>query len=160
MAMARVKTTTVATMKFRVNVNQGDIDNGECRIATCCMEKVAVTRALKKEFNIPDEDVHHLHVKVDAGHIKVNDGGHHWEATTPKIAKASLIKFDRKKSVEPHSYIVTATRGNKIAPMTAERRKQINLARAKRSAEGKPDREYKDITIRKRIVGYDLGLRG
>lgn len=155
--MPTVRTKTVTTMKVRVNVNQGDIDNGECRIATRCMHKVAVTRALKKEFNVADEDVRHLHVKVDAGHIKFNHGGHHWESPTPKIAKASLIKFDRKKPVEPHSYVLTAIRGNKIAPMTVERKKQINLARAKRAAEGRPDRGYSDITIRKRIVGFDLG---
>lgn len=154
---ARVKTTTVATMKFRVNVNQGDIENGECRVATRCMEKVAVTRALKKEFSIPDDKVRDLHVRVDAGHIRFNYGGHHWDAPTPKIAKASLIKFDRKKSVEPHSYVVSAIRKDKISPMTEDRKRQINIARAKRASEGKPDRAYRDITIRQRIVGYDLG---
>jgi hypothetical protein len=121
------------------------------------MEKVANVRALQKHLQLSDDELHRLHVRVDAGHIKFNYDDHHWEASTPKIAKTSLIKFDRNHLVHPHSYSVVATRKEKIIRMTAERQNQINIARAARIEAGQPDRPYGDLTIRKRIVGYDLG---
>jgi hypothetical protein len=153
--MVKRRKKTVETLKLDVRVIKDDISNGECRRATRCMEKVAIARSLSKAF--PDESPQKFHVRVDAGHIRFNVDGYRWQADTPKIAKAALIKFDHKLSVLPHNYTIVATRGGKITPMTAERQKQINMARAERIKQGRPDASYKDLTLRQRIIGFDLG---
>ncbi|MGY3278160.1 hypothetical protein [Bradyrhizobium sp. S3.7.6] len=151
--MKTIKTKTIHTMKVQVGVTSIDINDGECRVATLCMEKVAIARALKTMF--PNEPAHKLHVRVDAGHIKFNIAGYHWRADTPAAAKKALIDFDRNVEVRPHKYTFTATRLGKVQPMSRDRQIQINVARDRRKAEGKPDKIY-NAAIRKRIVGYDL----
>lgn len=152
------KIKTVETLKFRVSTTQQDISDGECRLATKCMEKVAIARTLKKHLGLSDDETRRLHVRVDAGHITFNHAGSRWKADTPKVAKTELIKFDNPKRthlVKPHSFTVIATRKGKVEPMTAERQKQIRIARAKRVREGRPDKSYSDrLTLRHRIVGF------
>jgi hypothetical protein len=73
--MVKMKTTTVMTLKFPVEVRQEYIDEGECRKASLCMQKVAVTEALGYQLGLSANDLHKLHVRVDAGHIKFNYDG-------------------------------------------------------------------------------------
>jgi hypothetical protein len=150
------KIKTVETLKFRVHTTQQDISDGECRLATKCMEKVAIARTLQKHLNLSDDETRRLHVRVDAGHVTFNHAGSKWQADTPRVAKDALIKFDiGKHHVRPHSYTVSATKKGKVRPMTEERQKQIRVARAKRVREGRPDRPYSDrVTLRHRIVGF------
>src|SRR5262245_30451076 len=107
--MLKLRTTKSVYFTFPVHTSKADIEEGECRLASHCMEKLAVTRALKREF--PGES--NFHVRVDAGYIKFNVQGYRWKGETPRIAKASLIAFDMRKPVDPHSYRVRAERRNK-----------------------------------------------
>lgn len=157
MVKVRTKTKLMASVKLPVSVLQRDIDEGKCGLATKCMEKLAITRALIEHLNIKPEKVHLLHVRVDAGHINFNYDGYHWTADTPRTARNALIKFDRDKtSVGPHRYTIVAHRMSKIVKMTEERKQQINAARAQRVREGRPDKEYRDPTMHRRVVGYAL----
>jgi len=149
-----MQTTTkkIETFRFRVNVNQSDIDAGECRLASQCMEKVAIARTLMNEHRGRSDA--ELRVRVDGGHIRFNLRGCYWKADTPKVAKAALIRFDHKQPVEPHSYIVEARNVGKIKPIARERQDQVNAARRARIRAGQPDKVYQRLTLRKRIVGF------
>ena len=152
------KTKTIETLKFRVTTTLQDIADGECGLATKCMEKVAIARTLKKHLGLSEDEVRRLHVRVDAGHVTFNHAGSRWQADTPRVASSALIRFDNPKTkhtVKPHSFTVLATRKGKVEPMTADRQKQIRVARAKRAQEGRPDKTYSDrVTLRHRIVGF------
>jgi hypothetical protein len=63
--MARTQTKMIEIMKFDVNTTQADIDNGECRLANRCMEKVAIGRALGVETKGDAS-----HVRVDANQVR------------------------------------------------------------------------------------------
>lgn len=151
--MKTIKTKTVHTMRVAVSVTKSDIVDGECRIASLCMQKMAIARAVQSMF--PNEPAHKLHVRVDGGHIKFNVAGYRWKGDTPAAAKKALIDFDREVEVRPHKYTFTATRKGKVVAMPRERQIQINVARDKRKAEGRPDKTY-NASVRKRIVGFDL----
>jgi hypothetical protein len=138
----------VHTFKLKVSVSQADIEEGECRKPSRCMEKLAVERALEKMF--PNARGSH-HVKVHAGATFFNVSGYRWMCVQHRIAKAALIQFDMKRTVSPHSYTLEAQRKSKIQATTSERRKQINAARHARIAAGRPDKSY---TMHDRVVGY------
>lgn len=141
----------IETIEFGVHVRQKHIEEGKCRLASKCMEKLANAEALIALF--PNE-TGNFHVRVDAGHIRFNADGYRWIASTPKIAKYNLIEFDRKRPVSPHSYKVTAQKMSKIVPISRERQAQINEARRRRSAAGIPDKKYTKQTLRQRVVGF------
>jgi hypothetical protein len=158
----RINTKTVETVNLHVRVITRDIREGLCGLPGRCMEKVAIERALR-EINPKGGD---HKVRIDAGIIKFNLSGFRWTAPPPKTAKRALIQFDkeekaRKKAaklgidfvskVEPHQYRIEAIKGDKIKPMTVERQKQINEARRRRIAEGRPDKPV--YNLHKRIVG-------
>jgi hypothetical protein len=151
---ATVKTTTrrIETFKFKVDVTQADIENGECRMATRCMEKVAIARTLMTEFRGKSDA--ELRVRIDAGHIKFNLRGCRWIADTPKIAAHSLQKFDRKELVKPHSFVVVARKTATIKKVARDRQDQVNAARRARIRAGQPDKVYTRKTLRKRVVGF------
>jgi hypothetical protein len=156
-----MRTRELVTMKIKVSTLQRDIDEGMCGVATRCMEKLAVTRALIDQLGIKSDKVPRLHVRVDGGHIRFNYNGHRWDADTPRAARNALIKFDQdKRLVTPHKYVVHATKGPKVQKMTEDRMEQINEARARRVREGRPDKVYSDPTIHRRVVGYALDERG
>jgi hypothetical protein len=152
-----MKTKMITTMRVKVQVTPEDIKNSECRLPSRCMEKVAITRALKHQFKLSDRALGKLHLRVDAGHIKYNLNGRRCMAPTPKITKTALIDFDRKRTVKPHVFTFEAVQGDKVVPMTVERMQQINEARKARIKAGKPDKIYESDRIRQRIVGHDLG---
>jgi len=148
----KTNTRKVETFKFKVDVTQADIDNGKCRLAMQCMEKVAIARTLMNQYHGKNDA--ELRVRVDAGHIRFNLRGQRWVADTPKVARTSLIRFDEKKPVGPHSYFVSARRVGAIVKRSRERQDQINAARRVRIRAGLPDKVYARNTLRKRIVGY------
>jgi len=141
---------TIETLEFEVDTRQEHIDEGKCRLAHRCMEKLAIASALMVLF--PEETNHH--VRIDAGHIKFNVDGWRWIANTPKIASRALIDFDHKRPVKPHRYRVSAQRTTKIKPNPHERQDQINAARRRRIAAGVPDKNYTAQSLRKRIIGF------
>lgn len=157
-ALIRKRVRKITTLKVKVHTRQSDIDNGVCKLANKCMEKLAVSRALSEQLNLSPDEITKLHVRVDGGHIRFNYDAWRWVADTPIVAKDALIRFDRdKNAVKPHSYTITARQTTRVAPMTAERRNQINQARNRRIREGRPDRVYSVPTIRERIVGFAEG---
>lgn len=142
----------IEVLKFGVDVSQSDIDQGACQEPRRCMEKVAIARTLMQQHpRLSDAD---LRVRVDAGHVRFNLHGFRWVGDTPVVARRALIRFDAKKKVEPHSFILTARRTSKIKPQSAERKTQINAARRARIKAGQPDKVYTRHTLRKRVVGY------
>lgn len=158
----RTRTKKIEQVAFKVNVLAKDISEGLCGLPGKCMEKIAIERVLRAKD--PKGGDHH--VRIDAGTVKFNLFGYRWRGIPPKIAKRSLIQFDkeekarrkaRKKGeeftskVQPHEYRLEAQKTTKIVPFTAERMKQVNAARNRRAAEGRPDR--KDYNLRKRVVG-------
>jgi hypothetical protein len=148
----KTKTRKVEFFTFKVDVTQADIETGECRLMSRCMQKVAIARTLMNEHGAKSDA--ELRVRVDAGHIRFNLHGYHCLADTPKIAKINLIRFDRGEPVSPHSYVVHARKIAKIATRSRERQDQINAARRARIRAGRPDKIYDRKTLRKRVVGY------
>jgi hypothetical protein len=156
--MVRQRSKVITTLKIRVETTQEDIDEGECKLITKCMEKIAIARALKEQLHLKDEEVSKLHVRVDGGHIRFNYKGYRWVANTPAKAKNALIRFDRDKSlVRPHTFTFVAARTTKVIPMTDERRAQINMAREDRARRGQPDKVYTAPSVHERVVGYAEG---
>lgn len=148
--MVKRSRKTIETLEFDVETRQEHIEEGKCRLAHRCMEKLAIACVLMELF--PGEESHH--VRIDAGHIKFNADGWRWIANTPRIASKALIDFDHKRPVKPHSFTVTATRTTKIKPNPRQRQDQINTARRKRIAAGVPDKTYEAQSLRKRIIGF------
>jgi len=156
------KAKLAETIRFRVTVTERDIREGECGLANRCMEKVAIERSLRDMD--PKSGDHRT--RVDAGHIRFNFFGYKFEADTPKIAKSSLIQFDKEEKargraerdgiefiskVRPHSYMVEATRLYKLKKISPERQEEITRARQARAAAGFKPKRY---TLHKRVVGF------
>ena len=155
----KVQTKVVETVKLKVEVIQRDIDEGICGSTSKCMEKVSIERALRKKD--PRGGDHK--VRIDAGIVKFALRGYRWRGITPKVAKRSLIAFDKEAKarakaekagvkhisrVKPHSYWLEAERLTKIVPFTKERMAQVNEARNRRAAEGRPDKKRYDLHTR------------
>ena len=142
---------SVKVFSFLVRTRQQHIEEGKCRLVHKCMEKLAIEEALQQIF--PHEHDSHR-VRVDGGHISFNAAGYRHRADTPRIATASLIKFDQRKPVAPHQYTVTAYRTTRIQQHSSERQTEINKARRERVAAGSPDKRYERQTLHKRVVGF------
>jgi hypothetical protein len=148
--MLRRKRKTVEQIEFDVETRQEHIEEGKCRLAHRCMQKLAIAEVLMKLF--PDQTNHH--VRITAGHIRFNADGWRWIANTPRVASRALIEFDHRRPVKPHRYTVTAQRTTRILLNPRERQDQINKARRKRIAAGIPDKTYAEQSLRKRIIGF------
>ena len=98
-------------------------------------------------------------MKVDGGKVRFIYDGYRWRAPTPMVAKDALILFDKKKRhlIKPHRYKLKAERGSKVLPLTRERKDQINEARQRRLAEGRPDKVHDAKTVHQRVVGLAMG---
>jgi len=158
----KVSTKVVETISLKVDVIQRDIEEGKCGLISMCMEKVSIERALRK---IDPKGGDHK-VRIDAGIVKFNLNGYRWRGITPKVAKRSLIQFDKEgkardkaakagikfiSRVKPHSYRMEAERLTKIVPFTRERMEQVYEARERRKIEGRPDKKKYDLHYR--VVG-------
>jgi hypothetical protein len=150
-------------MEFMVDTTQEDIDGGVCRLPHKCMERVAITRALWRHFHALSEN---NHVRIDAASIRFNHNGYRWEGMTPKTPKYFLILFDlafdkygnkipeKYAKVVPHRYKVIAQRLRKLVRNSPDRQRQINDARRARIEAGIPDKSYRQMTMKERIVGH------
>ena len=96
------------------------------------------------------------HVRVDCGHIKLNYGGWRYIANTPRTVKRSLMLFDAKRYDEVYirEYSLRFERTTKILPYTSKRKKQIDLARERRIAEGRDNYPQPPVSLRKRVEGF------
>jgi hypothetical protein len=152
----------VEYLKYSCDVKQRFIDDAECRIASKCMIKVANELALRAL----DPTVAHHYSRVVAQVLTFNFKGFHYKALLPTKAYRALIKWDGEEkarkiaeragekfrsAVQPFTFRVVAERGMKVRKFDEARREQINAARNRRAAEGRPDK--RTYTLRKRIVG-------
>lgn len=155
---------TVETIKLRIKVQHRDIEGGKCCLVAKCMEKVSIERALR---DLDPKGGDHK-VRVDAGVVKFNLRGHHWHGILPKMPKVKLVQFDKERKarmkaerqglkfvskVEPHQYTLEAQKGSAIVPFTRERQEQVNEARRRRVAAGKPDKHRYDLRYRVEGLG-------
>lgn len=153
--MPRKRGEVPKILRLDIQVTQEDIDNGVCQLARLCMEKVAIARTLMAR-GMAKSDAE-ARVYVDAGHVRFNAWGWRWKGDTPKVPKASLIRYDRigASAVRPHSYTLVMHRTTKIVKVSPQRQEQINSARRARIVAGNPDKIYGGhYTLAKRVVGY------
>jgi hypothetical protein len=158
------RTKIIETLGFRVHVQQRDIEEGKCMLVSRCMHKIAIERALRK-LDLQGGD---HKVRIDAGDLKFNFQGHRYHGHVPRAAKVSLKQFDKEQKareraerqgvkfvskVQPHSYRVEAVKGAEIQKFTPERQEQINEARRRRAAEGRPDKRTYDLRYRVEGLG-------
>ena len=141
----------VMVFNFTVHTQQRHIDEGECRKANRCMEKLAIQDALGRLF--PSDEGRHR-VRIDGGHIRFNAAGYRHVADTPRIATYNLIRFDHHRPVAPHSYKVRAIRTTRVIVHSSDRQASINKARRERVAAGIRDKTYSRMTLHKRVVGF------
>ena len=94
------------------------------------------------------------HVRVDAGHVRINYQGWRYIADAPRHVKRSLMLFDKKLYEQVHirAYTLRFRRTTKIVAIPRERQDQINAARKERAAAGYADRRYPNL--RKRVEGF------
>jgi hypothetical protein len=157
-----MKSKTVETITFPVKVIQSDITQGKCGLISRCMHKVAIERALR----LKDPRGGDHKVRIDGGNFRFTLRGHKWRGMTPVKVKQTLIVFDKERkkrekaerdglpfasAVTPHSYRLEAVRGEKVQAFTRERMDQVNAARNRRKAEGRPDKTKYDL--RHRVEG-------
>jgi hypothetical protein len=162
--MMTLRKKTIDTASFAVSVSKRDIEEGKCGLSSKCMHKVAIERALR---SLDPKGGDHR-TKVDGGKIRFNLNGYRYEAMPPKIVKTTLIKYDQERKarakaeraglkfeskVNPVKYRIEATRKSKIEPFTRERQEQINEARRRRAAAGKPDEKRYDLRFRVEGMG-------
>lgn len=160
----KLRSKTIETIAISVDVRQRDINEGKCGLKAHCMHKVAIERTLR---NIDPKGGDHR-VRVDNGHVIFNLRGHHWRGDLPKRAGQNLLQFDHERNarakaerngvefvskVVPHSYRLEMERRGAIKPLTRERQEQINEARRKRIAAGKPDKKKYDLRYRVEGLG-------
>lgn len=162
--MIRKATKTIETLTFPVRVQQRDIDNGKCMLISVCMHKIAIERALRERD--PKGGDHK--VRIDGSLCKFNFQGHRYQAIVPRVAKQNLLQFDHERNararaernntkfvskVRPHNYRLEGQKGTKIQPFTRERQEQVNEARRRRVAAGKPDKRKYDLRYRVEGLG-------
>jgi hypothetical protein len=122
--------------------------NGQCN-PTDCWHYVAIST---KMISIDPGAKHH--VRVDAGHIRLNYRGWRYVADTPRHVKRSLMLFDRGfyEQVHVREYSLRFHRTTKIVKISKERQEQITEALAKRCAVF--GRQEKAHNLRARVEGF------
>lgn len=121
----------------------------------CCPSKCWHYVAINKLMEQFEPGVKH-HVRVDAGHIKLNYQGWRYIANTPRTVKRSLMLFDLKRYDEVHirEYSLRFQRTTKIIPFSKERKAQIYAARDRRIEEGRDYYPRPAVSLRKRVEGF------
>lgn len=124
--------------------------NGFCSPGKC-WHFVAISKLLER---LEPGAIHH--VRVDAGHVKLNYRGWRYVADTPRHVKRSLMLFDKKRYDEVYirQYSLRFRRTTKIEPYTKERKAQIDAARERRIAEGRDHYPPPPVSLRKRVEGF------
>jgi hypothetical protein len=160
----KIKAKTVETIKVTGKVIQRDLIEGKCGLISKCPARIALERTLR---NLDPKGGDHR-VKIDGGNVSFNLQGYRWRGLAPKELKRPLIQYDKERvareraerlerqfesKVKPFTFTVEAHKGAKILPFTRERQEQINEARRKRVAEGKPDNRKYDLRYRVEGLG-------
>jgi hypothetical protein len=102
---------------------------------------------------ILDAYPHAQNIWVDAAQIRIKlDNVIHY-AATPKHCWLAVLAYDTSREgeaapVEPFSFNLKVREARRSVPASRERKDQINAARNKRAAEGRPDRVYRRIAGR------------
>lgn len=124
--------------------------NGFCEPGKC-WHFVAINKLMEQ---IEPGEKHH--VRIDAGHVKLNYRGWRYVANTPRHVKISLMLFDKRKfdDVYIRQYSLRFQRTTKITPYSEERQAQIYAAREKRVAEGRDNYARPVTSLRKRVEGF------
>jgi hypothetical protein len=126
--------------RVKISGTQADIDEGKCGDPNKCMIKLAIRRAIKCP---------HGYINVKANRISITRRPDYRErAFLSDIAARNMVLFDKDKSaVKPFVFWAEFQRHTNIVKRDRE---QVNAARRKRRAEGRPDKTY---SLAKRIVG-------
>lgn len=128
-----------------IQITQHDIDEGKCRDPNKCMIKIAVARAI---------DVPHGYIKVDATGVSVTRRTTYREkAFLPHNALINMLRFDQKQEVKPFRFKLIFHKTSKVYKASEHRKAQVNAARAKRKAEGRPDKTY---NLHQRVAGIAI----
>ena len=128
-----------------ISVTQHDIDEGKCKNPNKCMIKLAVARAI----NIP-----HGYIKVDATGISITRRNDYREKSfLSHNAIVNMLRFDQNKEVRPFRFKAVFHKTSKVYKASDHRQKQVNAARKKRIAEGRPDKKY---NLHQRIAGVAI----
>ena len=145
---AGTKTFVLEILPDREDLEEAIAANGQCDPKNC-WHRVAITKKMQ-DFGVDTN----YHVRIDAGHIKLNYKGYRYVADTPLHVKRSLMLFDDDKYdlVRIRKYRLKFRRTTKIVETTPERREQINDNRRRREREGRPDRT--DYNLRARVAGF------
>ena len=95
------------------------------------------------------------HVRVDAGHIKLNYQGWRYIADTPGHVKRSLMLFDKGlyEDLRTRTYSLRFRRTTKIVPLSAAQLRQKNATRLEGIARGNATYRKK-YNLRTRIEGF------
>jgi hypothetical protein len=141
---------SMAVMPERKYLDAAIEDNGFCEPSKC-WHKLAIAAIVLAWA--PKETAH---VRIDAGHVKLNYGGWRYVADTPRHVKRSLMLFDKKRYDEVYirEYVLRFRRTTKIVPLTPARQQQINAARDARLAAGSNEDKRSYPNFRKRIEGF------
>lgn len=141
---------TLAVLPNKDQLDEAISQNGRCS-PTECWHYVAIAKLM--EEMAPGE---RHHVRVDAGHVKLNYRGWRYIADTPRHVKRSLMLFDKGRYDEVYvrEYQLRFRRTTKIKAANTKRKAQINAARRARIAAGsdEPRRNYQNL--RARIEGF------
>jgi hypothetical protein len=159
-----IKAKKIEIIKVTARVGQRDIEEGRCGLISKCMARVALERELRNRD--PKGGDHR--VKIDSGNVSFILQGYRWRGLASKELKRPLIQFDKERKararaerlglpfvskVKPFPFTVEAHKGSRIQQFTRERMDQINAARRKRVAEGKPDSRKYDLRYRVEGLG-------
>ncbi len=144
------KVFSLEVMPSREALDKAIGANGFCHPKRC-WHRMAIHALMD---NLAPRENHH--VRVDAGHIKVNLRGWRYVADTPRHVKRSLMLFDLKRyeDVRIRGYKLRFRRTTKIIRTTRERQDQINAAREARIAAGGDEHKRGYPSLHKRVEGF------
>jgi hypothetical protein len=149
--VAGTKGFAMAVMPERKYLDKAIENQGFCNPSKC-WHKVAIASIVDAwgPVNSP-------HIRVDAGHVKLNYRGWRYIADTPLHVKRSLMLFDKKRYDEVHirEYTLRFRRTTKVIRVSRERQDAINASRSARIRAGSNERKkYSGPTMRDRVVGH------
>lgn len=143
-----VKGFQMSVLPSREALDAAIADNGQCEPKKC-WHRMEIYAQLEQWAP------HERHeVRVDAGHVKLNYCGYRYIADSPLHLKRSLMLFDvgRYEEVRVRRYNLRFRRTTKIIAHTRARKDQINEARRKAYADGRPRKKYHNL--RERVAGF------
>lgn len=147
---AGAKKFSVSVIPTKIALDKSISANGACEPKNC-WHKVAISSLMEKL-----EPKANHHVRVDAGHIKLNYRGYRYIADTPLHVKRSILLFDleRYEQLQCRLYTLNFRRTTRIMPVDRTRQDQVNEARRARIAAGGDEAKRSYPNMRKRVAGF------